>query len=205
MADDRFPHIASLILLLSFSIVAALIGVPLRAQTPRTLAVVGGTIVDVRTGKLIPNSVILIQEDRITQVGTVGNLAVPPDARTIKADGKFVMPGLWDSHQHTRDFDGLLDINHGVTSVMDMGNVLDWIVTMADVRAKGLSYGPRIFPDGMVIGGRLGPHEWNVKTPEQARWAAQTNIEAGVAFLKVYQEATPEIVKVAAEEAHKAG
>ena len=173
--------------------------------TGDSLVVRGGTVVDVRQGRLLPNTDIVVQGERITQVGPTGQVDVPADAQVITATGKFVLPGLWDTHAHTRDYDGALNIHFGVTSTMDMGNLMDWILSLQEAREKQMSFGPRIFPDGMVIGGKLGPHEWNVKTPEEARWAARQNIAAGVSFLKVYQEATCEMVKAVAEEAHNAG
>lgn len=173
--------------------------------TSNSLVVRGGTVVDVQTGKLLTNTDIVVQGERIVQMGPDGEVNVPPGAQVVIATGKFVFPGLWDTHAHTRDFDGALNIHFGVTSTMDMGNIMDWILSLQEAREKQLSFGPRIFPTGMVIGGKLGPHEWNAKTPEEARWAARQNIAAGVSFLKVYQEATPEMVKAVAEEAHKAG
>jgi imidazolonepropionase-like amidohydrolase len=179
---------------------------PRAAQAPPgSLVIQGGTLIDVRTGALQPNSMIVVEGERITRVGTVGQLQAPAGAVVVDATGKFVMPGLWDSHVHTRDFDGELNINHGVTSSMDMGNVLDWIMALQEAREKGASVGPRIFPQGMAIAGRLGPHEWNVRTPEEAAWAAKQNVAAGVSFLKVYQDATPEMVKAVADVAHANG
>jgi imidazolonepropionase-like amidohydrolase len=198
-------------LLLSVLVVALCLSSPavgIRSQTPdsdQPLVIQGGSIVDVVRGTLIPNSVVVIEGERITHIGTAGQMTVPANAHVIRADGKFVMPGLWDAHNHTRDFDAVLHINHGTTSVMDMGNLLDWIMVQAEGRMSGELFGPRIFPDGMVIAGRIGPHEWAPKTVEEARWAARKDIEAGATFLKVYQEATPEMVKAVAEEAHKAG
>src|SRR4051794_7101177 len=94
-----------------------------RGQAPQPaapgLVVQGGTVVDVVTGALQPNSVVVVQGERIAAVGAAGQVPVPPGATVIDASGKFVLPGLWDSHAHTRDFDGDLNINHGVTSSMD--------------------------------------------------------------------------------------
>lgn len=175
-------------------------------QAPsNSLVVRGVTIVDVESGKLVPNSDIVVDGERITQIGPSGSVNVPNDAQVVDATGKFITPGLWDTHAHTRDYDGALNIHHGVTSTMDMGNLMDWILALQEARAKQMSFGPRIFPDGMVIAGTLGPHEWNVKTVEEARWAAQQNIAAGVSFLKVYANATPDMIKAVVEEAHKAG
>jgi imidazolonepropionase-like amidohydrolase len=175
------------------------------AQQGRALVIQGGTLIDVRQGTLTRDSVVVIEGERITAVGAAGQVTVPAGAQVINAGDKFVMPGLWDAHAHTRDFDAPLYINHGITSAMDMGNVMDWIMAVAEGRNKGLLYGPRIFPQGMSIAGKIGPHQWLVNSAEEARQAARTNIEAGVSYLKVYQEATPEMIKAVTEEAHKAG
>jgi imidazolonepropionase-like amidohydrolase len=175
------------------------------AQSGTALVVKGGHLINPRTGTTIANSAIVIENDRIVAVGGADSVPIPAGARVVDAAGKFVLPGLWDSHAHTRDFDGLLNIHHGVTSTMDMGNILDWIMVMAESRAKQASVGPRIFPHGMSIGGTHGQHQWNVKDPEQARWAARQNVEAGASFLKVYQNATPAMVQAVVDEARKSG
>ena len=177
------------------------------SQTPTNqgLVIQGGTVIDLLRGMLLPNSVVVIQADRIAQVGTAGQVTVPAGAQVIRAEGKFILPGLWDSHAHTRDYDGDLNINHGVTSTMDMGNLMDWILALKEVREKQLGAGPRIFPQGMSIGGTLGPHQWAAKNAEDALWSAQQNIAAGVSFLKVYTNATPEMIRSVARVAQSAG
>jgi imidazolonepropionase-like amidohydrolase len=169
------------------------------------MVIQGGTVIDVRTGRLTPNVSVLIRGERIVQVGSAAQVQAPADALVVDAGGKFVMPGLWDTHAHTRDYDGDLNINHGVTSTMDMGNLMDWIIALQEAREKQVWIGPRIFPQGMSIGGTLGPHQWNAKNTEDAVFGAKQNIASGVSFLKVYQNATPEMVKAVANVAHAAG
>ena len=172
-------------------------------QDTSVLVVRGGSVIDPRTGTVTANSTVVIRGERIESVGPGGT--VPEGAQVVDATGKFVLPGLWDTHAHTRDFDGALNINHGVTSTMDMGNILDWILALAEAREKGMAVGPRIFPQGMSIGGILGQHQWAVRNAEEARWAARQNIEAGVSFLKVYHGASVEMIEAVSEEAQKAG
>src|SRR5580692_9497403 len=94
--------------------------------TSDTLVVRGGTVLDVQQGRLLPNMDIVVQGERITQVVPTGQVNTPAGAQVIEATGKFVLPGLWDTHAHTRDYDGALNIHFGVTSTMDMGNLMDW-------------------------------------------------------------------------------
>jgi hypothetical protein len=48
------------------------------AQTRAVKALVGGTLIDGFAGPAIRNSVILIDGERVSAVGQVGQLAVPP-------------------------------------------------------------------------------------------------------------------------------
>jgi imidazolonepropionase-like amidohydrolase len=180
-----------------------------RGQAPQpagpATVIQGGTVIDVRTGALQPNSVVVIEGERISRVGSAGQVQVPAGATVINAAGKFVLPGLWDSHAHTRDYDGDLNINHGVTSTMDMGNLMDWMLAVQEAREKALWIGPRIFFQGMSIGGTLGPHQWAAKDVEDAVFGAKTNIAAGSSFLKVYTNATPDMVRAVADIAHAEG
>src|SRR5262245_21297024 len=70
------------------------------AQTGPQKALVGGTLIDGFGGPPLHNSVVLIEGPRITAVGQVGSLAVPPGAEVISTEGMSVLPGLWDMHVH---------------------------------------------------------------------------------------------------------
>ena len=52
-------------------------------------------------GHPLANSVIIIENERITAIGTVGALQPPADAEVISTEGMDVLPGLWDCHVHT--------------------------------------------------------------------------------------------------------
>ena len=55
----------------------------------------GGHVID--PGRFVGIADVLIEKGKIAAVGP--NLSSPVDARTIRADGKLVMPGLVD-YQH---------------------------------------------------------------------------------------------------------
>ncbi|MDR3703559.1 MAG: amidohydrolase family protein, partial [Candidatus Sulfopaludibacter sp.] len=57
-----------------------------------------GHLVDVRAGRVLANQNILIQGDRILEVGP--NVAAPPDARVVDLSNSTVLPGLIDNHTH---------------------------------------------------------------------------------------------------------
>jgi imidazolonepropionase-like amidohydrolase len=65
-----------------------------------TVALVGGTLVDGTLREPIRNSVVIVEGERITAVGTVASLPVPAGAEVISTEGMTVLPGLWDMHVH---------------------------------------------------------------------------------------------------------
>jgi len=73
---------------------------PDQTSGPTTLAIVNATVVDVRTGKETPDTVVIIRGDRIERVGTSQEVPVPAQAQVVDAAGKWVIPGLMDMHAH---------------------------------------------------------------------------------------------------------
>jgi len=64
------------------------------------LVLAGGTLVDVtywgQSARDLPNSVVIVRDGRITDVGAAGAVSVPKGARVIDCTGKFLIPGLID-------------------------------------------------------------------------------------------------------------
>jgi imidazolonepropionase-like amidohydrolase len=89
------PCLICLLLLLPASSIAQ--GV-VRAAAPARQAVRAAQMLDMRTGTLIQNAVILIEGDRISAVGP--NISVPGDATVLDLQNVTVLPGLIDGHSH---------------------------------------------------------------------------------------------------------
>ncbi|SMF48700.1 Imidazolonepropionase [Tistlia consotensis] len=66
-----------------------------------TIAVVGGTVIDGAGGEPLPDGVVLIEGERIAAVGPASQVALPKGAEVLDAGGRWVMPGIVDSHVHT--------------------------------------------------------------------------------------------------------
>ena len=77
-----------------------LAGISRTQTTPTVLVLRGGTLVDVASGKEIPDSTIVIRGERIEQIGTAASTAIPEGAQIMEARGKWIVPGLIDSHVH---------------------------------------------------------------------------------------------------------
>jgi imidazolonepropionase-like amidohydrolase len=132
-------------------------------QAPQTTAVRAGRLFDPTSGQLVANQVVLIQGDRITQVGSV---SIPPGAKVIDLSHATVLPGLIDGHVHLTDAAGglqhqVLVALHSATESLKAGYTTQVAQGShgggyADVELKraieaGLVQGPRILPSGPIL------------------------------------------------------
>jgi imidazolonepropionase-like amidohydrolase len=67
------------------------------AEVPVTLIKVGH-LLDVTAGKVLDNQLILVQGERIQEIGV--NLKAPANAKVVDLSGSWVLPGLIDCHTH---------------------------------------------------------------------------------------------------------
>ena len=88
---------------------------------PTTVVIEGGTLIDGNGGSPVRDAQVLIQGNKIVRVGKKGQ-AYPPNAQVIKADGKFILPGLWDSQANFYSYQGEPMLNSGVTSFIGIGD-----------------------------------------------------------------------------------
>ena len=77
------------------------------SQTAAPVCITNVNVVDVKTGKIIPDQHVIIQNDRIFQLGAAKKIKLPAGATTIDGTGKFLMPGLTDAHIHFFQSGGL--------------------------------------------------------------------------------------------------
>ena len=178
-------------------------------QGAGALVIQGGTLIDGTGAPARPIKGIVIVGNRIREiVPAQGILQAPPGARVVSADGLTILPGLFDAHVHYRGFDGELYLAYGVTSVLDLGNVSEWIVAQQEGEAKGKIFGPRIFHSGgILIGEDPAIHSYSMepKNVEEAALAAQKSISVGANVIKIHELMTPPQIKAVAEVGRRAG
>jgi amidohydrolase family protein/IPT/TIG domain-containing protein len=118
---------------------------PAQAQQAATLVIEGGTLIDGNGGTPVPDAMVVIQGNKITNVTRRGQASYPANAQVVKANGKFIVPGLWDSHTAPAWFMTELFMNYGVTSIVDtdLGGELGKV--HRDAVNHGKIPGPRYF------------------------------------------------------------
>ena len=131
------------------------------APPPKTWLLSHVTIVDVTQGRATPNLAIVIAGGRIQSIGPQSRTHVARNAQVVDADGKFVIPGLWDLHVHLANDSSAGDwarqvslpllAANGVTGVRDMGGDLATLTSLRREIEAGSSLGPRIIVSGPTI------------------------------------------------------
>jgi hypothetical protein len=109
-----------------------------------------------------PDQTVLIDNEKIVALGPANSISIPADAKTIDANGKFLIPGLADMHVHltgagepggSREFFLPLLIANGITTVRDMGGYLDSLIPLRKEIEEGKRLGPRIVFAGPYLDG----------------------------------------------------
>ena len=162
---------------------------------------------DPRDLSVAPGMSVLVCGDRIIRVEPDANLKRSSGPEIIDAHGQFLMPGLWDNHQHFSDIDGPLDLANGVTSARDMANDTDAFLQRVARFDNGTELGPRVLKAGIIdgTGEFAGPTKMRVDTGAQATQDVDWYADHGYAQIKIYSSIKPELVPIIADRAHARG
>ena len=172
-----------------------------------TLAIVGATLIDGTGAAPVPDSAVVIQKGRIVAAGPRSKVKVPHNARVVEAQGKTILPGLWDMHAHFEQVEwGPIYLAAGVTTVRDCGNEFEFITAVRDAISQQRGLGPKLLLAGVVDGtGPMALGVERINTPEQARMWVDRYHAVGFQQMKIYSSVKLEEVKAVADEAHKLG
>jgi imidazolonepropionase-like amidohydrolase len=150
---------------------------------------------------------VLVQGGQVVRVDPESDAAVPAGAEVIDAAGRFLMPGLWDVHQHFAGVDGVFDLVAGVTTGRDMANDNVPLLERVARFDKGTELGPRVVLAGIVegTGALAGPTDVRIETAQQAQAAVDWYAGHGYEQIKIYSSFLPQLVPVIADMAHARG
>jgi imidazolonepropionase-like amidohydrolase len=173
----------------------------------KTLAIVGGNVVDVESGQTLRNQTIIIENGLIRETGAVASIKIPANATIIHAEGKTILPGLWDMHSHFEQAEwGPAYLAAGVTTVRDCGNEFGYINAIKTAIDSHNGVGPNILKAGIVDGpGDKGLGIVRATTEEEAIRVVNMYKNNGFVQIKIYSSVKPAIVKAICIEAHRLG
>lgn len=197
-------------------------------------AFTGVTLIDGTGAPARPGTTILVTGERITDVFPDGSRPIPSSAHTPNVTGRFVIPGLIDTHVHLAtdpSNDDSLALTErklksallgGVTTVRDMAGdarMLGFLARAAAVRDivspsiyyAALFAGPNFFTDPRVratsAGVPLGQAPWARSVTAGTDWR-QVIAEArgtGATGIKLYADFTADVLPPLVAEAHRQG
>ena len=156
------------------------------APAPHITAVKAAHMLDVRSGAMVDQAVVLIADDRITAAGS--KLAIPSGAQVIDLGDKTLLPGLIDMHTHltgnpedagyasvaisvpratlTGARNALRTLNAGFTTVRNVGAEGYADIGLRDAINAGDVPGPRISASGPALSISGGHCDDTMHAPE---------------------------------------
>jgi imidazolonepropionase-like amidohydrolase len=175
-------------------------------------AIRAGQLFDSKTGEMRPKQIIVLDGERISEVGPESQVKVPAGAKVIDLSQSTVLPGLIDAHTHmfnpprpgmSREASTLIavqnlqaDLAAGFTSARDMSSHGNGYADV-DIRNainEGRIDGPRYVVSGRgIVWGATPPNgpanpltQYVVRSVDDAKAAVREHIEHGVDWIKLF-------------------
>ncbi len=199
-------------------------------QAPQVTMYRHATLIDGTGGPARAGMSVLVTDERISAVGADAAMPPPDGAKIVDLTGKYLLPGLIDSHEHLatppnrRQAEANMrrDLYGGVTAVRDMADDLRSVGELARESRAGEVPGPDIYYAALMAGPsffvdpRTHAANFGVE-PGAAPWMqsidARTDIRTAVTLakgtsataIKIYANLPADLVSQIAAEAHRQG
>ena len=182
------PSVASVLLLATF-------GSAFAQQPAPPTAFVNVNLIRMYGERVDADHTVVVRGGRIVALGRTHDLRAPDDAEVVDGRGRYLMPGLTDSHVHITtdmpwaparpDFgDAPLYLAHGVTTVFNLRGTpsqLDW---KRRIEAAEI-LGPTIYTSGEFV------NEPRVITEEDVQREVSQQARDGYDLIKIHEVWTP--------------
>ncbi|MDT1064610.1 amidohydrolase family protein [Paracoccus sp. CPCC 101403] len=196
----------------SLRLLALAIGLGLpQASLAEPTALTADGYIDVLTGDVVRDAVIVVDNGRILAAGTAADTAIPDDARRVDLPGKWLVPGLMNVHVHlglilpgiqmlelADESEAALALRmadnayksllSGVTTIRLTGEVRHADLAVARAIERGQFPGPRIFTAAEIVsitGGHGTTLEPTNDGPYEVRKETRRQIRAGADWIKI--------------------
>jgi imidazolonepropionase-like amidohydrolase len=179
-----------------------------------SIALKGARIITMRGDTVIDNGTILINNNRISDIGKSEEVSIPNDAKVYNVEGKTIMPGIVDVHAHIGGFRyGLTTQKHwqfyanlayGVTTAHDPSAHTETIFALSELQKTGQLVGPRLYSTGFILYGADGDFKAVINSLDDARRSIRRTKAFGALSVKSYnqprREQRQQVIQAAREE-----
>jgi hypothetical protein len=165
-------------------------------RSPTAIAFVNVNVIRMDRERVEPAQTVVVRGDSIIEIGEAAVLRPPDDALVVEGGGRYLLPGLCDSHVHlgsdmpwapTRpDFgDAALYLAHGVTAVVNLRGTPAQLEWKRQIEAGEL-LGPTIYTAGEFV------NEPRVVTTDEVRREVLQQARDGYDVIKFHEIWNPD-------------
>ena len=158
------------------------------------LVILGAHVLDGVSETPMEDATVVIRDGRIVSVEQ-GAVVLPPGTEVIRANGRYLLPGLMDAHSHVSSLAAYRRaLESGVTTVRTAGVGGYSDVAMAQMVEAGLLPGPDVLATGVYVTPEIGDavladprlHRLTgpVRSLEDLEHLVRVNIERGARWIK---------------------
>jgi Tol biopolymer transport system component/imidazolonepropionase-like amidohydrolase len=178
-------------------------GTPIRlaVQTDRptgSVAFTNARIITMNGDEVIEHGTLVVDRNRITAVGSAGDVQIPHGAHVVDASGRTIMPGMVDVHAHASHFVSgpipqqnwpyYANLAYGVTTMHDPSANTQTVFGNSEKVKAGRMVGPRVYSTGTILYGADGDFKAVVNSLDDARSHLRRMQAVGAFSVKSYNQ-----------------
>ena len=156
--------------------------------------------------RVLENQTVVVQNGRITAMGSAGSVKIGTNALVIDAKGKYLMPGWAEMHAHVppnEDMEAMKEVltlylANGITTIRGMLGHPKHLELRSGINS-GAILGPHFYTTGPSFNGQT------VKSAERGAQMVRDQKAAGYDYLKLHPGLTKETFPAIAKTAHEVG
>ncbi|MDO6445204.1 amidohydrolase family protein [Colwellia sp. 1_MG-2023] len=176
------------------------LGFKKKADKPAgVVAFVGGKVITMEGENIIENGVVVVNGNKISAIGTKGNVDIPSNANIVDITGKSIMPGIIDAHAHgsqgsseiipEQNWENYAGLALGVTTIHDPSNDTTEFFAASEMQKTGQIVAPRLFSTGTILyGATVAGYTAHVDKLDDAKFHVERLKKVGAFSVKSYNQ-----------------